>query len=52
MSEEHDDRFSESPMSRRRFMRLSAATGAALSLPGNATADAASEKFDAEYSTS
>ncbi|WP_442928679.1 twin-arginine translocation signal domain-containing protein, partial [Natronomonas sp.] len=34
------DPFDGSPVSRRRFMELSAATGAALTLPANATADA------------
>jgi hypothetical protein len=38
-----------SPVSRRRFMALSAATGASLTLPGNATADARSPAFSTEY---
>lgn len=41
--------FSEAPISRRQFVRLSAATGGALALPGAATADAESGAFDAEY---
>ncbi|QLD88490.1 hypothetical protein HWV07_05355 [Natronomonas salina] len=44
-----EDRFSDAPVSRRRFVQLSAATGAALSLPGNATADADAEAFDPAY---
>lgn len=44
-----DDRFSDAPVSRRRFVQLSAATGAALSLPGNATADVESEAFAPAY---
>ncbi len=43
------DRFDDSPVSRRQFFRLSAATGAALSLPGNATASADDETFTTEY---
>ena len=43
------DRFDEAPVSRRRFFQLSAATGAALALPGNAAAETTSEKFTAEY---
>ncbi|WP_255150471.1 M14 family zinc carboxypeptidase [Halorarius halobius] len=41
--------FDDTPISRRDFARLSTAAGAALALPGNATADADSEAFDAEY---
>jgi hypothetical protein len=41
--------FTDADISRRRFVQLSAATGAALALPGNATADASAEAFDAEY---
>jgi hypothetical protein len=41
--------FTDAGISRRQFVRLSAATGAALSLPGNATADATADAFDAEY---
>ncbi|MFT4884005.1 MAG: hypothetical protein ACI8U4_001518 [Natronomonas sp.] len=41
--------FDGSPVSRRRFMELSAATGAALTLPANATADASSPKYTPEY---
>ena len=40
----HDDRFADSPIDRRQFMRLSAATAGALALPGNALADHESEK--------
>jgi hypothetical protein len=47
MSEEHS--FDDSPVSRRQFMQLSAATGAALSLPGNATASASAEDFEGTY---
>ena len=47
MSEDHQ--FSDAPISRRRFFQLSAATGAALALPGNAAADAEAEAFTAEY---
>jgi len=45
----NDDPFDGSPVSRRRFMQLSAATGAALTLPGNATADASASAFSTEY---
>lgn len=41
--------FEESRISRRQFVRLSAATGTALSLPGNATSSAESAAFDREY---
>ncbi|QLD86685.1 hypothetical protein HWV23_13420 [Natronomonas halophila] len=44
-----EDPFDGSPVSRRRFMALSAATGAALTLPANATADASSPAFTTEY---
>ncbi len=47
MADNH--RFQESPVSRRRFVQLSAVTTAALTLPGNATANAAAEAFSAEY---
>lgn len=42
-------RFSDSPISRRTFVRLSAATAGAVTLPGNALADVTSEKFTALY---
>ena len=45
----NDDRFDDASISRRRFFQLSAATGAALALPGNAAADAKAEAFTAEY---
>ncbi|PSQ40568.1 peptidase M14, partial [Halobacteriales archaeon QS_9_68_42] len=45
----NDDRFDDASISRRRFFQLSAATGAALTLPGNAVADAKTEAFTAEY---
>ena len=44
-----NDRFSDASISRRRFFQLSAATGAALALPGNATASAEDDAFTAEY---
>ena len=44
-----DDPFDDSPVSRRRFMQLSAAAGAALTLPGNATAEASDAAFSTEY---
>ena len=44
-----NDRFDDAPISRRRFFQLSAATGAALALPGNATATTTSGKFTEEY---
>jgi hypothetical protein len=43
------DTFTEHDLSRREFVRLSAATGGALALPGNASAAVDSPKFDAEY---
>lgn len=43
------DRFTDSPIDRRTFLCLSAATGAALALPGNATATVSSPKFTTEY---
>ena len=43
------DRFADSPVSRRQFFKLSAATGAALAMPGNATASAEAEAFTTEY---
>ncbi|PSP49226.1 peptidase M14, partial [Halobacteriales archaeon QH_7_69_31] len=45
----NDDRFADAPISRRRFFQLSGATGAALALPGNATATTTSGKFTEEY---
>ncbi|PSQ17918.1 hypothetical protein BRD02_01850, partial [Halobacteriales archaeon QS_8_69_73] len=44
-----EDPFEAAPVSRRRFVQLSAATGGALALPGAASADASSSAFDAEY---
>jgi hypothetical protein len=44
-----DNPFTDSPISRRQFVRLSAATGGALALPGQASADVSSSAFDAEY---
>jgi len=44
-----EDRFADSPVSRRRFFQLSAAVGASLALPGNATASASDEAFTAGY---
>jgi hypothetical protein len=41
--------FTDADISRRRFVQLSAATGAALALPGNATAEASAPAFDAAY---
>jgi hypothetical protein len=53
MSEEpprpDDHSFDDSGIDRRTFVRLSAATGAALALPGNAGASVAAPEFDAEY---
>jgi hypothetical protein len=43
------DRFADSPIDRRQFVRLSAATAGALALPGNATASVSSSEMDAEY---
>ena len=42
-------RFADADIDRRTFVRLSAATGAALSLPGNATASVTDAAFEAEY---
>ena len=44
-----EDPFETAPISRRRFVRLSAATGGALALPGAASADVSAPAFDAEY---
>ena len=44
-----EDPFETAPISRRQFVRLSAATGGALALPGAATADVMSPAFDAKY---
>ena len=44
-----DHPFTDADISRRQFVKLSAATGAALSLPGNAAAEADAAAFDAEY---
>jgi hypothetical protein len=44
-----DGRFDDAGIDRRTFVKLSAATGAALALPGNATASASAPAFDAEY---
>lgn len=41
--------FTDVGISRRRFLELSAATGAALSLPGNATAEVDAAAFDTQY---
>ncbi len=43
------DRFADAAVDRRTFVRLSAATGAALALPGNAAASVSDAAFDAEY---
>ncbi|PSQ18488.1 hypothetical protein BRD02_00465 [Halobacteriales archaeon QS_8_69_73] len=43
------DRFADASIDRRTFVRLSAAAGAALSLPGNAFASASDAAFDDEY---
>ncbi|WP_435317100.1 M14 family metallopeptidase [Haloarchaeobius sp. TZWSO28] len=43
------DRFADAPISRRQFAKLSAAVGASLALPGNATASVSSEKYSTEY---
>ncbi|WP_227380577.1 M14 family metallopeptidase [Haladaptatus halobius] len=48
-SNEQTDRFTDSSINRRTFVRLSAATGAALALPGNASASVSSEKMETEY---
>jgi hypothetical protein len=47
--EEANSRFTDSPISRRQFACLSAATGATLALPGAASADVGDPAFDAEY---
>ncbi|WP_245998466.1 M14 family zinc carboxypeptidase [Halalkalicoccus subterraneus] len=44
-----DDRFLDAPISRRQFVRLSAVTGGALSLPGSALSDHSSEKTGDRY---
>ena len=44
-----EDPFETAPISRRRFVQLSAATGGALALPGAASADVSAPAFDAEY---
>ncbi|WP_254821851.1 M14 family metallopeptidase [Haloglomus halophilum] len=44
-----DGRFDDAGIDRRTFVKLSAATGAALALPGNATASVSAPAFDAEY---
>ena len=44
-----EDPFATTPISRRQFVRLSAATGGTLALPGAASADVSSSSFDAEY---
>jgi len=44
-----EDGFGTSPIFRRRFFELSAATGAALALPGNATASAEDDAFTAGH---
>lgn len=41
--------FEDAPISRRQFVKLSAATGGVLALPGQATASVDSAVFDAEY---
>ncbi|RKD93996.1 M14 family zinc carboxypeptidase [Halopiger aswanensis] len=43
------DAFADSPIDRRTFLSLSAATGAALALPGAATADVSGEPLTDEY---
>lgn len=43
------DRFADGGIDRRTFLGLSAATGAALALPGNAAASVSDEVFSAEY---
>jgi len=47
--EGNEGRFSDAGIDRRTFVKLSAATGAALALPGNAAAGASADAFDAEY---
>ncbi|WP_247003107.1 M14 family metallopeptidase [Halosolutus gelatinilyticus] len=44
-----DADFEDSPVDRRTFLRLSAATGAALALPGTATADVSGDPLTDEY---
>ena len=44
-----EDPFERAPISRRRFVQLSAATGGSLALPGAASADVSAPAFDAEY---
>jgi hypothetical protein len=48
-TEADEDRFADAGIDRRTFVKLSAATGAALALPGNAAADASADAFNAEY---
>ena len=43
------DRFASSPIDRRQFVRLSAATAGALALPGNASAAVSAAEFTDEY---
>ncbi len=43
------DRFADGSIDRRTLIKLSAATGAALALPGNAAASVSDEAFSAEY---
>ena len=47
--ERRADRFTDSGIDRRTFVKLSAAAGAALALPGNAAASVSDEAFSAEY---
>ncbi|WP_458190622.1 M14 family zinc carboxypeptidase [Haladaptatus sp. NG-WS-4] len=49
MQKPSDQQFKDSPISRRTFVRLSAATASALALPGNALADVSSSKFTDIY---
>jgi hypothetical protein len=44
-----DGPFTDSRIDRRTFMRIAGATGATLTLPGTATADVTSSKFEAAY---
>ena len=46
---EEAHRFADADIDRRTFVRLSAVTGAALALPGNASASASDGAFEAEY---
>ena len=46
---EEAHRFADADIDRRTFVRLSAATGAALALPGNASASASDGAFETEY---